>query len=786
MAGSSRLARAAGRAATRPARQTWAALRDPKRSVWDKLGILLALSAGGLVLAAVGLLGYVALVIAPAAPSGMALERRAAARPSVVLAADGSELAQFGSGTGRWVPLDSVAAPFLDALLAVEDRRFYEHGGVHARRTLTAFLKTLAGDAEGGSTITQQLARNLYPERIGRAPSARRKLMEMVAARRIERARTKDEILAAYVNTAPFLYNAVGVERGARTYFGVSAADLTAPQAATLVAMLKGPSRYNPVRHPERARARRDLVLRQMAAAGALDPASADSLVGQPLGLRFQPLDGDPSTAPHFTRYVRAWLGDWAAERGHDLGADGLTIHTTLDPRLQRLAEAAVRERGDALQARAERAWGGPGFPRFWRRHHAFEGRVIRESRAFRAAVTAGGEDAAVLDRLRADRAFVDSVRARETRLEVGFVAIEPATGQVRAWVGSRDFGRTPFDHVRQARRQPGSTFKPFVYAAALRRGLQPGDTFADTPPEVRAGGQVWRPTNDGAASGRETTLTAGLAYSKNTVTARVMLEVGPAAVARVARAAGVRESPLDEVPSLALGTSPVTLLEMATAYGTLAGGGRYRVPVPVARIEDRRGRTLAEFGSPSERAIPQDVARTVVAMLRGAVERGTARSLRTDFGVTADVAGKTGTTQRGADGWFLAMHPDLVAGAWVGFPEPTVTFGSDRWGQGAHTALPVVGDFLREAQHLLPERRFPTPARFREPGSIWERSRPWWEELWAEGDSLYRADSIYFADSLFLREDLGPKPETPVQRLYEREGEDLDADLGRAGQDGG
>jgi penicillin-binding protein 1A len=312
----------------------------------------------------------------------------------------------------------------------------------------------------------------------------------------------------------------------------------------------------------------------------------------------------------------------------------------------------------------------------------------------------------------------VQSVCESKTRVQADFLAMDPRNGQIRAWVGSRDFSQDPFDHVQQARRQPGSTFKPFVYGAAFADGARPGDTIVDRNVAIPLSGHaIWRPTDAEPPTGGPMTLRDALAYSRNRVTAQLMQREGPEKVVRLARAMGVRESPLEAVPSLALGTSPVTLKEMVSAYCTIANRGAYIEPRMVTRIEDHNGKVLAEFPSASpEAALPASAAQTLVDVMRDVVSRGTGSDIRTRFGIRADVAGKTGTTQDNADGWFILMHPQLVAGAWVGFDDGRVTLGND-WGQGAHSALPMVGAFYDMAlrarvidpdARLTPETRAP------------------------------------------------------------------------------
>jgi penicillin-binding protein 1A len=599
-----------------------------------------------LVLPALALL-YV-LVLIPFTPGIGNLRKAKSETPSVLLASDGTVLAEYKRINRQWVALDKIAPSVVNALIATEDRRFYDHHGIDIRRTAGAVLSTLSGDLQGGSTITQQLARNLYPEEIGRAATINRKLKEAITALKIEAVYSKREILETYLNTVPFLYNAFGIEMAARTYFDKSADKLDVLESATLIGMLKGTSYYNPVLNPERARQRRNLVLAQMVKYGKLDAARVEALARRPLHLEFERQVEPLGPAPHIAQHLRKWLIAWADHKGYDIHADGLRVRTTIDAQIQKLANQAVARQMAQLQKLAD-------------------GR--RKSGAERPV------------------------------LQAGFLALDPRSGAVRAWVGSRDFAQEQFDHVSQARRQPGSTFKPFVYGAAFMLGLDPLDTFIDQPVAIASqGGEVWTPSDATPPTGLRTTLRDGLVYSKNTITAQLMQKVGPAAVGRLAQAMGVRQSKLDLVPSLALGTSPVTLLEMVTAYGSIANGGSYMAPVLVASVEDHDGKLLETFGPAGarEQAMPRAQALTLVDVMRGVIDQGTGSAIRQRYGIQADVAGKTGTTQDNTDGWFILMHPQLVAGARVGFNDNSITMGS--WGQGARSALPMVGDVFQQA----------------------------------------------------------------------------------------
>jgi len=351
---------------------------------------------------------------------------------------------------------------------------------------------------------------------------------------------------------------------------------------------------------------------------------------------------------------------------------------------------------------------------------------LLRESPEYLAMVEAGSAPEQALAALRTNAKFIAALKAAKTRLEAGFVAIDPASGHVKAWVGGRDFERDGYDHVIDARRQPGSTFKPFVYAAALRKGIKPSDTYRDVITQYRLkGDEVWRPQDPEPPSGRMMSVRDGLVFSKNTITAQLMHKVGARRVANLAQALGVNRSELTEVPSLALGTSPVSLLEMVSAYASIANGGVYREPIWVTRIEDGDGNVLAEFSAKSDDALPEATAIELIDMMRGVVNEGTGSAIRTSFGIYADVAGKTGTTQNNTDGWFILMHPKLVGGAWMGFNDGRIAFRSNYWGQGAHNALYIVGDFYRR---LLRQNRklasdYPPPrARIGSLGALVDR----------------------------------------------------------------
>jgi penicillin-binding protein 1A len=683
-----------------------------------------ALQWAGLAATAAAAAGAVYIcVLVYSTPDVDELRRAQSMRPSVILSSDGEVIGRFSNVYQAPVTLKDVPKDLVNALIATEDRRFYEHHGIDPARIVGSAWGIVNGRMQGGSTITQQLARNLFPQEIGNEKSLNRKLREAITALRLERTSTKAQILESYLNSAPFLYNVRGIEMAARTYFDKPASQLDTAQCATLVGMLKGTQRYNPVRNPERARERRNLVMAQMVRRGDLTPTRYDQLRQQPLVLAFKrPEDGDIGQARHFVAYVREQLVEWADAHDVDLDTDGLVIRTTLDAKLQRIAQEAVVQQVGLLQRLAGEEWAdarmravrikppaagsaplkgaGAPFAEFWRAHAPMLAEMARDTPDFRLAKQAGQTDAQALASVLADTATMDKLRDEKTRLSAGFIALDPSTGAVRAWVGSPDFAREQFDHVAQAKRQPGSTFKPFVYGAAMQRGISTEHRYLDGAIDIAlADGGVWQPTDGSGPSGEMMTMREGLVQSKNTITAQVMQEVGAEAVVGFARAAGVREAKLDPVPSLALGTSPVSLYEMSQAYATLAALGERRAPLLIRQISDRQGRVLETFESPPERVLDATLVAKLVDVMRGVPQTGTGTAVRSEWNVKGDLAGKTGTTQNNTDGWFMLISPTLVTGAWVGFNDPRVTIRSSYWGQGGHNALRLVGAFVQQGQ---------------------------------------------------------------------------------------
>jgi len=687
----------------------------------------------GLLVIPLFLLGYMAFIMWET-PAVEGLSSEGFQQSTVLYTSGGKEITRYYEQNRRWVPLDSIADIVPKALVAAEDRRFYRHQGIDVQRTAGAILQTATGNVQGGSTITMQLVRNMFPD-VGDDFALTRKFKEWFTALRLEDHYSKKQLLEFYLNSVPFGYNTSGVEAAAETYFNESALEIDTLQAAQLVGMLKATSLYDPVDNPEEARERRNVVLDQLRENGVITNAAFQRLREQETPMGFAPVTPSNNMAPFFAAHARQRLSDWAKRNGYNLYTSGLKVYTTLDAKKQKAAQEAVDEMLSNLQDVVDVSWSQADVPFFssnseayasqvnpetafdyyWESHPEVLNGFIQRSQAYRRRVEQGRNESEVLSALKQNTAFMDSLKDVTSLLQAGFTAMEPQTGYIRAWVGGKNFEKSQYDHVAQAQRQPGSTFNPFVYSAAVDEGYRPNDMFIDekvtyTFPQT---GRTWSPGNFGRESRQPIPMRKALAQSKNTVTSQLAIELGPGRIADQARRMGI-ESELNEVPSLALGTSPVTLQEMIGAYGVLANQGTYRKPVFLKRIETQDGRVLARFGSEGREALSPSTAYTTLDMMRGVISGGTGIRMRSEFGARGDLAGKTGTTQDNSDGWFMLLHPDLAVGAWVGFNSPQITFRTRYWGQGSHNALKIVGNFYQDVN-------LSTEARFEEPGSYVE-----------------------------------------------------------------
>lgn len=687
-----------------------------------------------------------------------------------IISSDGKTLGKFYLDDNRTpVPFDSLPDNLVNALVATEDARFYEHSGIDAFGVLRAV--GYLGTKGGASTITQQLARQLFVgvRSKNKFETLKQKAMEWVLATRLERQYTKEEIIAMYLNQYDFLYNADGIRSAAKIYFGKEPQQLKTEESAVLVGMLKNSSYYNPIRRKELVINRRNTVLAQMAKYDFITEQERDSLQNLKMAIHFNPESHKEGLATYFRMYLQGFMNDWisknpkpALEGERDrwnLYLDGLKIYTTIDSRMQANAETAVQKHMTKLQAEffhqntPERNATAPfldletseinsimqramkSSPR-WRKMKA-EGISeddIRESFTKKTEMTVfdWSSDAREKDTIMTP---MDSIRYYKTFLRAAMMSMEPQTGHVKAWVGGIDYRHFQYDNVFQGSRQAGSTFKPFVYAAAIDQlRLSPCDKFPDTQYCIEAGKhgnpEPWCPKNaTGQYSGREYTLKDALANSVNTVTAQLIDRVGPRSVVSIVKNLGLNR-PILEVPAIALGTPEFNVYEMVGAYGTFVNQGVYVKPVMVTRIEDKNGTVLYEYVPETKDVLSKDVAYTMLNLMEGVTEGGSGTRLRHSYqkneteykevitgypyGFTNPIAGKTGTTQNQSDGWFMGMVPNLVTGVWVGGEDRATHFQSITYGQGASMALPIWGLYMKanyENKDLgISDGEFPRP----------------------------------------------------------------------------
>ncbi|MDW8334189.1 MAG: transglycosylase domain-containing protein, partial [Bacteroidia bacterium] len=570
----------------------------------------------------------------------------------------------------------------------------------------------------GGSTITQRLARLLYDEQSQRKErGAIRKLQEAFTALILERRYTKKELLTFYLNHSFFGGTNYGIEQAAEDYFRKRARFLTIEESALLTGMLFAPSKLNPRKNPAGARKRRDEVIKKMQRLGKLSPQAAQAAMAAPVYVEAPVRKSEKRNyfAGYFRQYVLDFAQKWCNERGLDMFREGLRIYTTLDSTLQSYAEAAAKEHLREHQRHLDVILKSL---RTLRKNSPILARAMRQSRRWKTAKQAGMSDDAIEESFTKPvpmRVFshhrpegyvdtvmspFDSLKYYARLLEPGMVALDHKRGHVLAWVGGLDYQFFQYDHVHKGKRQVGSTFKPFVYAAALEAGFKPCDTLLNQPPEIVApDGDLWVPRNADHDYGGYVSLRYGVTYSINVVTARLIQKVGPEKVVELARKMGV-ESELKPVPSIALGTFDLSVLELTAAYQCFPTLGLYRAPTAVMRIEDRKGRVLATFKSEPRRAFGQETGYAMVELLRAVATYGTAANVRFIAAIpwNLDVAGKTGTTQGNSDGWFVGFTPALTAGVWVGCADRNVNFNYSNLGRGSYMAMPIWSKFVAKA----------------------------------------------------------------------------------------
>lgn len=669
---------------------------------------------------------------------------------SEVYTADGKLIGRYYKENRTPVEYEKISRGVIDALIATEDARFYEHSGVDFRSLISSTISTAQGDKRGGSTITQQLAKNLYSTRNNKSQGLIRfvpglrtviyKLKEWMTAYKLERKYTKKQILTLYLNTVPFGNNTYGLKTAAKRYFNKDADKLQPQESATLVGMLKATSTYNPINNPEKSLERRNTVLSQMQKYGYISSPQLKEYVKRPLrittGKLEEPGDGDSYLRVAVARY----LDKWCEDNGYDLYEDGLKIYTTIDSKLQKHAVEAVNEQMKVLQRRLKNVWGNEN-P--WRDQSGNEIVDFPEKAAQRlpyydylskkykdtpdsvqyylnkpkemTVFSWNGEE-------KVNFSTMDSIKYYAGILNTGMMTMDPFIGHIKVWIGGINHKYFKYDHVNQAKRQAGSTFKPFAYLAALEDGMDPCDKFIDKRIKItyqeKGETKYWEPNNaDFIFSGREMSLRWAMGKSVNSITAQITEKVGWDKVVEYAHKCGI-ESRLESVPSVSLGSNDVSVFEMVKAYGTFLNNGFRTEPILVEKITDRKGKVIEEFKAEQNRTISEEIAWLMMYMLRGGMEEpgGTSQALwEWDLWKKGNqIAGKTGTSSDYVDGWYMGLTKDLVTGIWVGCDERSVHFQTSGTGEGSHTALPIFGKFMekvyRDPSTGITFGRFPKP----------------------------------------------------------------------------
>lgn len=659
---------------------------------------------------------------------------------SLIYSSDSVLIGKFFSENRSPVKFEEISPYMIDALISTEDERFYEHHGIDYQGLFSALKDIAGGHTRGASTITQQLVKNMFKIRsqystglLGKIPGLGIFIMkskEWVTAIKIENRYSKKDILTLYLNTVDFGSNAYGIKTAAKTYFNTKPASLTPEQSAVLVGLLKATTTYNPKVNPKRSKERRNVVLNNMRTHGKLTKAECDSLCNLPLTLKYNVESSYDGQAQYFRQALRTYLSDWCKENGIDLYSDGLKIYTTLDTRMQKYAEYAVQKQMRVIQERFDNHWRGMN-P--WRDEHGKEIPNFIEDIASRSEMYKILEDKfpdnpdsiefymnqphkvqvfsydAPNNVVEMEMSTMDSIRYMVRFMHCGFVVMEPQTSFVRAWVGDINFNSWKYDKVT-AMRQPGSTFKLFVYASAFEKtGLTPVDRRVDSyislrVPNSRTGEtDVWTPHNaNGYCTNANVPLKSAFAQSINTIAVKLGQETGIDNVIEVAKAMGIK-SPLDNTPSLALGASDVNLLELVDAYSTVMNDGMQRDPILVTKIIDREGEVIYDYDeeiAQAERAISYKTAFYMQRLLWGGMREpgGTTQALwEYVHSYDTELGGKTGTSSNHSDAWFVGASPGLVGGAWVGGEYRCIHFRTGQLGQGSRTSLPIFGYFMEK-----------------------------------------------------------------------------------------
>ena len=657
---------------------------------------------------------------------------------SEIISSDGVTLGKFEKEKTIPVTYKDLPPHLVYALMAKEDERFREHSGID----LQAFARAVAygGKRGGGSTISQQLAKLLFTKGASQNKFQRafQKLKEWSVAVSLEKRYTKEEIITLYFNKFDFLHNANGIELASRIYFNKPTKELTLSEAATFVAMLENPVRNNPIKYPEKAKARRNVVLEQMLKTNYIDQATYDKVVAEPIVVDFHPVESvDEGYSAYYKHYLRKeinnYLEEYEKETGKDVNIyrDGLKIFVTLDSKMQKYAEEAIKEHMTSLQKSFDSEQRrNPNRPFYFLKKKQIDDIMLaamkRTGRYKQLAAEGVSEDSIMMDFKTPTKTTIftwegeketemspyDSIRYHKQIAQAGLMSMEPATGDIKAWVGGIDWKHFQYDHVKQGKRQVGSTFKPFVYATAnMKLGMTPSSTVSNAT--YTKGDWVVE------GNGGNLTLRDALAHSKNPVAVRLIESVSPKKVIQLARDLGVTEEMPNEY-AIALGSTDITIYEMLGAYSSFANFGNYIKPEMVWRIEDANGRVIKEVKNETKEVMNEMYAYTMIDLMKGVTRFGTASGELRRMGIpeTVEIAGKTGTTQNNSDGWFMGITPNLATGVWVGWEDRATHFFSTGEGQGAKMALPIWGIFMKKVWAdkelgITPDDKFAKPSNW-------------------------------------------------------------------------
>ncbi len=653
-------------------------------------------------------------------PSFEELENPKSNLASEVYSSDGVVLGKYYFQNRSNIHYNELSPNLINALKATEDVRFESHSGIDLRGLFRVFFKTIIlrqSSSGGGSTLTQQLAKNLFPREYNqnKLKVGITKLKEWITAIKLEQNYTKEEILAMYLNTVEFGSNSFGIKSASQTFFAKTPDSLNIQEAAVLVGLLKAPTYYSPVRNPENSTNRRNVVMYQMQRYDFISEATYDSLKVLPIQLRYQADDHNAGQATYFREFLRQELSKWCKEHTkadgtpYNLYRDGLRIYTTINSVMQTYAEEAVSEHLSDLQKTFNDHWKGR---EPWGVHTEVLIQGMKRSDRYISMKSAGMSQDSIKKAFNTRMPMtvfswagdidtvmtpMDSIKYYKYFLQTGFMSMEPQTGFIRAWVGGNNYRFFKYDHVKEGKRQVGSTFKPFVYALAMQENYSPCYKVPNVPVTfTNEFGQKWTPRNSDGKYGGMISLKVALAESVNTITAYLMKQFGPQAVIDMARKMGIT-SHMDPYPSLCLGTPDLSVFEMVGAYSTFANKGVHTEPVYITRIEDKNGIVLQEFVPRKVEAISEETAYLMLSLLQGGVQIGTGQRVRFRYGLNNPIAGKTGTTQNNSDGWFMGLTPELVSGVWVGAEDRSVHFRSTALGQGANMALPIWALYMKK-----------------------------------------------------------------------------------------